>query len=383
MKTTEGKNYVNSINTWLNSMPQQDQYTSAQDYLEAIKKWKEETPSSQEKAIASSYIAAINELQEYIYNKALEINSTYTKDSLETQEMLGSVMYSLNPNGMFNEFYSSHNEDIPEDYDIMSIIAHLQTNDALDYIKSEERVSYRSTRSENGASVFLSGNMTEEENVNKIIDELSSFGVTKEKYDRFGYTYTNIKHLSKTAIITYKNRLAYELDLLKDKYNNGEFTSQEEYQQAIIDKTNELSSEVASSLLASLPEKVSEALEDIGKADLYTLIVGSIFYKLAGLLLPIIFMIMVSNNLISGQVDSGSMAYVLSTSTKRKTVSFTQAVYLIGSLLTMFILTTITASVCLAIVGDKVSLTYGKFILLNVGAFLVLFCLSGLCFFTS
>ena len=383
MKTTEGKNYVNSINTWLNSMPQQDQYTSTQDYLEAIKKWKEETPSSQEKAIASSYIVAINELQEYIYNKALEINSTYTKDSLETQEMLGSVMYSLNPNGMFNEFYSSHNEDIPEDYDIMSIIAHLQTNDALDYIKSEERVSYRSIRSENGASVFLSGNMTEEENVNKIIDELSSFGVTKEKYDSFGYTYTNIKHLSKTAIITYKNRLAYELDLLKDKYNNGEFTSQEEYQQAIRDKTNELSSEVASSLLASLPEKVSEALEDIGKADLYTLIVGSIFYKLAGLLLPIIFMIMVSNNLISGQVDSGSMAYVLSTSTKRKTVSFTQAVYLIGSLLTMFILTTITGSVCLAIVGDKVSLTYGKFILLNVGAFLVLFCLSGLCFFTS
>ena len=70
----------------------------------------------------------------------------------------------------------------------MSIIAHLQTNDALDYIKSEDRTSYRSTRSENGASVFLSGNMTEEENVNKIIDELSSFGVTKEKYDSFAWT---------------------------------------------------------------------------------------------------------------------------------------------------------------------------------------------------
>ena len=92
MKTTEGKNYVNSINTWLNSMPQQDQYTSTQDYLEAINKWKEETPAFQEKAVASSYVAAINELQEYIYNKALEIDPTYTKDSLETQEMLGSVM---------------------------------------------------------------------------------------------------------------------------------------------------------------------------------------------------------------------------------------------------------------------------------------------------
>ena len=94
-------------------------------------------------------------------------------------------------------------------------------------------------------------------------------------------------------------------------------------------------------------------------------------------------MIMASNNLISGQVDSGSMAYVLSTSTKRKTVVFTQAVYLIGSLLAMFGLTTITGCVCLAIVGQEVQLTYGHLILLNVGAFLVLFALSGLCFLTS
>ena len=92
---------------------------------------------------------------------------------------------------------------------------------------------------------------------------------------------------------------------------------------------------------------------------------------------------MAANNLISGQVDSGSMAYVLSTSTKRKTVVFTQALYLIGSLLVMFLLTTATGCVCLAIIDTEVDLTYGKLILLNVGAFLVLFALSGLNFFTS
>lgn len=144
-----------------------------------------------------------------------------------------------------------------------------------------------------------------------------------------------------------------------------------------------LTADIANSLLASLPQEVSDAIEDIGRADLYTLIVGSIFYKLAGLLLPIIYMIMAANNLISGQVDSGSMAYVLSTSTKRKTVVFTQALYLIGSLLVMFLLTTATGCVCLAIIDTEVDLTYGKLILLNVGAFLVLFALSGLNFFTS
>ena len=88
-------------------------------------------------------------------------------------------------------------------------------------------------------------------------------------------------------------------------------------------------------------------------------------------------------DLIAGQVDSGSMAYVLSTSTKRVTVAFTQGVYLVGSLFAMFAVTTATGCVCLAIVKDRVMLTFGKLILLNVGAFLVLFALSGLCFFTS
>ena len=94
-------------------------------------------------------------------------------------------------------------------------------------------------------------------------------------------------------------------------------------------------------------------------------------------------MIMASNNLISGQVDSGSMAYILSTSTKRRTVVFTQAVYLIGSLFCMFSLTTITGCVCLSLIKADVDLTYTKLIYLNLGAFFVLFCLSGLCFCTS
>lgn len=94
-------------------------------------------------------------------------------------------------------------------------------------------------------------------------------------------------------------------------------------------------------------------------------------------------MIMASNNLVAGQVDSGSMAYVLSTSTKRSTVVFTQAVYLIGSLLAMFSLTTATGCVCLSMVAEDIELTAKNLVLLNVGAFLVLLALSGLCFFTS
>lgn len=204
-----------------------------------------------------------------------------------------------------------------------------------------------------------------------------------EKYIGFGYTYESIKHLANTTVITYGNRFSYEMKLLEQRRENGEFADDEAYTKAVEEKSAELAADVSGSLLSALPQEVSDALEEVGKADLYTLIVGSIFYKLAGLLLPIIYMIMASNNLISGQVDSGSMAYVLSTSTKRSTVVFTQAVYLIGSLFAMFCLTTVTGCVCLSLVSEDIQLTYGNLLLLNVGAFLVLFALSGLCFFTS
>ena len=117
---------------------------------------------------------------------------------------------------------------------------------------------------------------------------------------------------------------------------------------------------------------------------MYSLIVGNVFYKMAGLLLPIIYMIMSANNLIAGQVDSGSMAYVLSTSTKRRQVTFTQALYLVGSLFVMFLCTTITGVICLAKLDSSViTMTYGELVMLNFGAFLTLFALSGVCFFAS
>ena len=269
--------------------------------------------------------------------------------------------------------------DKPADYS--AALIENQANLAA-YLASEERAQYIEERAQYCSSVFLAFNMTQEENVKNIVNALSSFGVTKEKYDSFGYTYAAIKNLAATTAVSYRSRFSYEKEKLDKQLAAGEITA-EQYATALADKNKEITGDLTNSLLASLPASVSEALEEIGKADLYTLIVGSIFYKLAGLLLPIIFMIMASNNLIAGQVDSGSMAYVLSTSTKRKTVVFTQAMYLIGSLLSMFALTTITGFVCLAFVKSDVALTCGKLALLNVGAFLVLFALSGLCFFTS
>lgn len=248
-----------------------------------------------------------------------------------------------------------------------------------------------SDRAEVYSSMFLAANMSTDKAKGELLNALSDYGVTDEKYEGFGYTYARIDDMARTATITYRGRYAYETAELEDKLAaKGLTKGTEEYNAAYAAGVEgivaELYGDIASSLLSSLPSEVSDALKEVGELDLYSLIVGSIFYKLAGLLLPIIYMIMASNNLIAGQVDSGSMAYVLSTSTKRKTVVFTQALYLIGSLFAMFALTTVTGSICLAIVkadSSSIIMSYGELVLLNVGAFLVLFALSGLCFLTS
>ena len=331
--------------------------------------------------VAKIYGGAVEDLKGYLEQKAVAIDPSYTEDSAQAQELLASVMYAINPNGMFDEFYTSHGEEVPPEYDVTSFVTHYLAGDLDAYLAGAERAAYRAERSETCSAVFLAGNITMQENVDKIVNELASFGVTQEKYDSFGYTYGSVKRLAASTVITYRNRREYDMRELDAKLGSGEIDA-ETYKAEEEKIKADLTAEIASSLLASLPKDVADALEEVGQLDLYSLVVGSIFYKLAGLLLPIIYMIMASNNLISGQVDSGSMAYVLATSTKRKTVVFTQALFLISSLFAMFTLTTVTGCICLACV-DGVLLTFGELILLNVGAFLVLFALSGLCFFTS
>ncbi len=320
-------------------------------------------------------------------------------NEVNVPEVVGVFGFAVNP---ANEELATITSQIP-DKDKSQLTAYVDTEyvtgmlTALATDKTQEYLLGRqetiNDRAEVYSSMFLAANMSTDKAKNALLDALKDYGVTTEKYESFGYDYDKISDMARTATITYRGRYDYEVAELKEKLDGkvaGGTLSVEDYATEYENGVNaivaELYGDIASSLLSSLPGEVSDALKEVGELDLYSLIVGSIFYKLAGLLLPIIYVIMASNNLIAGQVDSGSMAYVLSTSTKRRTVVFTQAVYLIGSLLAMFSLTTVTGCVCLAIVkadSTSIIMSYGELILLNLGAFLVLFALSGLCFFTS
>lgn len=321
----------------------------------------------EEQATRAAQMGAYKNTMEKIQNEyypGVVSSLGYMKDSQEDQEIKGVIFYTLNPMSedgsfMFDSFYQEHGETPLHYSDLLATIS--------DPLHAEEREQYAMKAS----SIFLAGNMTTEDAVQQALEKLVDYGVTREQYDEFGFSdYAHIKALSEQVIVSYRADTKYRLDNLK----NGE---------TVDTIKEEVTAKECNSLLANLPNEVSEALDEIGQMDMYGILIGSIFYKMAGLLLPIIYMIMAANALIAGQVDSGSMAYVLATSVKRRTVTFTQSLYLVGSLLLMFILTSITSVVCLDLVDVTTNLTWKMLLRMNLGAFLVMFALSGICFLSS
>ena len=317
-----------------------------------------------------NYLLLQNDLQNYI-DEICQSNN-YQEGTDEYNEVLalvyGTITYDFNLDGE-NEI------DIGLDYTYLT-----KPIDMKDEVYMREY-----------ASSFLSSNMVSEQNVDKVLSQLSQYSIDEEDYKNLTYTneqgqkvsrYTGesgkvyIKDLSTDSIVTYLARLEYELESLDP--SDPSFTEQEN---AI---KNALIAEVGESFLSSLPQSVGESLQELGTMDLFNLITGSIFFKVAGLLLPIIYIIMVANNLIAGQVDSGSMAYILSTSTKRKQVVYTQATYLVGSLFLMCLCTTAVSFLCFMFLDTSmITMTYGELALLNIGFFITLFAISGISFLTS
>lgn len=90
---------------------------------------------------------------------------------------------------------------------------------------------------------------------------------------------------------------------------------------------------------------VADAVEGTAFADAaqnFTSFLGSLesYYKMVAVLLGMVYVIITSTNLIVDEVDSGSMAYTLSTPVKRSTVVFTKMIFMIVSIILMFTIQT-------------------------------------------
>jgi ABC-2 type transport system permease protein len=118
--------------------------------------------------------------------------------------------------------------------------------------------------------------------------------------------------------------------------------------------------------------------------DISTLIafIANQFYGMMAIIFPMIYLIIIGNKLIAGQVDKGNMAYNLSTPTTRTQITFTSAFYLASSLAVMFGVIAVLGISVAAIVQPNV-LDYGAFLRLTLGCFLLQLALSGIAFLAS
>lgn len=122
-----------------------------------------------------------------------------------------------------------------------------------------------------------------------------------------------------------------------------------------------------------------------------------IFYGILAMLLPGVYILISSNKLFASQVDRGSMAYVLSTPTRRRTVAITQLIFSVGTVAVMFLITMVVhilvneySPLSLEMVGMNVgiqgltgSLTAGMIAKVNLSAMVVCLAIAGVCYMFS
>ena len=135
-------------------------------------------------------------------------------------------------------------------------------------------------------------------------------------------------------------------------------------------------------MLETLPSELISAMGfDALITDLTSFLAGY-YYGFLVIMFPMIYCIITANRLVAKHVDSGSMAYLLSTPHSRLTIVSTQASYLMASLADLLILIGL-AALALSAAMYPGQLSIGPFLLLNLMAILLMLAISGICFFFS
>lgn len=142
-------------------------------------------------------------------------------------------------------------------------------------------------------------------------------------------------------------------------------------------------------VIDQLPAGVASALEEMGQMNTYGIMVGVVAFGIATLLIPMVYTILTSNSLVAEKVETGSLAFTLSTPTPRSCFVFTEGVYLMFTevvmALSLYVATIITREIGIACGSTDLtsSLPIGDISLYALGNFTVTVAVSGICFLSS
>lgn len=124
----------------------------------------------------------------------------------------------------------------------------------------------------------------------------------------------------------------------------------------------------------------SEMINRASEMDMTTMM-NRMYYTLVGLLPIFILIVILANGLVAEQVDRGSMAYVLSTPTKRSAVALTQMIFMIVVPLVAIGIVCATRMFTTTLFFDNYNLK--SVAALFLGMYLLVEAISGLCYLAS
>lgn len=181
-------------------------------------------------------------------------------------------------------------------------------------------------------------------------------------------------------------RFENAIEVLMDENGTvSQYVEQFEYVYALSTESgvfsgNELSTEGMMQVMLASMGLPADRLTKMAEMD-KTAMLNKMYFTVMGLLPTFLFIVIVGNSLIVAQVDSGSMAYVLATPTKRSAVANTQAVFLIVS---SFIICTVGCIVrCIASNAFTGEANIKMNIALYFGMYLLVQAVGGICYMGS
>lgn len=142
-------------------------------------------------------------------------------------------------------------------------------------------------------------------------------------------------------------------------------------------------------VMSSLPVSVDDSLSEMASMNTYGIIVGVVAFGIANLLIPMVYTILLAKSLISEKVETGSLAFTLSTPTTRRSYIITEAVYLLFSE-TFMALVLLGMTLAVRTIGIQAgsediasSLPVSDIMLYALGNYMVTLAVSGICFLSS
>lgn len=140
--------------------------------------------------------------------------------------------------------------------------------------------------------------------------------------------------------------------------------------------------EAMEAMIAMLPIEMVKALGFENMGTTLTTYLTGYMYGFLVFLFPMIATIVIHHRMIAGNVDKGSMVYLLTTPHSRKRIVSNQLLFGLLSIVALFIVSTIFA-VMLSTIIFPGELEIGKFIYLNVQVIVLYAAISSICFFGS